>query len=156
MEIFILRGLPGSGKSTWAKARYPDALVVSADHYFQREGEYKFDPRLLGEAHASCLRRYVRALQEEETSATVVVDNTNLSLVEIAPYAAVAEAFALRFQVVTVQCDPFVAAGRNVHGVPHERYAGLVARMAAGTEELKTQRPWWPHRVEEVPTTNRR
>ena len=34
LEAIILRGPAGSGKSTWVEKNCPDAVVVSADHFF--------------------------------------------------------------------------------------------------------------------------
>ena len=54
-----------------------------------------------------------------------MVDNTNISRVEMAPYVQVAAALGYEVEVVRVRCDPRVAAQRNVHGVP----SGTVYRM---------------------------
>jgi len=41
-ELFLLRGLPGAGKSTLAKSIGP--INIEADQYFiDSDGEYKFD-----------------------------------------------------------------------------------------------------------------
>ena len=54
----IMRGLPGSGKSTIAsriQEQLPQVQVCSADHHFiDEEGEYRFDLSKLGAAHAAC------------------------------------------------------------------------------------------------------
>jgi ABC-type dipeptide/oligopeptide/nickel transport system ATPase component len=57
--MFILRGLPGSGKSTLTKAilnKYPASVVCSADLYFtnKQTGEYKHDINKLKDAHLTC------------------------------------------------------------------------------------------------------
>ena len=42
--LYLVRGLPGSGKSTFAKKLvHSDFLVCEADKYFMVNGEYKFD-----------------------------------------------------------------------------------------------------------------
>ena len=52
-ELFLLRGLPGSGKSTFAKA-LTGVYTIEADRYFMDGDEYKFDPSKLKDAHAWC------------------------------------------------------------------------------------------------------
>lgn len=138
MKVIILSGIPGAGKSTYAERRYPDAYVVSADSYFMVDGEYRFDPAGLPAAHGACLRDFTRALQAHE-HATLVVDNTNISVAEIAPYAALALAYGADLRIVTVNADPENAWARNVHGVP----AQSIRRMfdALNKRELP---PWWP------------
>ena len=59
-RLIILAGCAGSGKSTYVRRQFPEALVVSADHYFEelalrtgRGFEAVWDLRLLGPATAS-------------------------------------------------------------------------------------------------------
>lgn len=64
--LILVRGLPGSGKTTFAEA-FADiraaggkgrARIFAADDYFTtRDGEYVFKPDLLPAAHADCLDR---------------------------------------------------------------------------------------------------
>lgn len=42
-KLVIVRGLPGSGKSTYAKNNYPDTFRVESDMYHVRNGVYTFD-----------------------------------------------------------------------------------------------------------------
>lgn len=54
----ILRGAPGSGKTTWALANRQTSTLCSADHYFTGpDGVYRFDASKIGLAHAACRER---------------------------------------------------------------------------------------------------
>jgi predicted kinase len=148
MKVVILCGISGSGKSTRCKEVYPDARVVSADHFFMRGDKYDFDFRLLSAAHA-CLREFVDRLQAEsykcaeigDVGYTIVVDNTNTTIAEIAPYAALALAYGCDLQIEILSCEEKLAAERNVHGVPLQ---GIV-KQAMRLETLKDSLPpWWP------------
>lgn len=116
-KVTILRGISGSGKTTYASKHYPNTLVVSADHFFGTPPRYKFDPEKLPEAHNTCLRLFIEAVRNGRA---VVVDNTNTTVEEIAPYYALAEAYGHEVEIVTIEFDPLVAAQRNVHNVPLE------------------------------------
>jgi predicted kinase len=127
MEVIIMRGIPGSGKSTWiknfiAERKWPenDYVIVSADHYFMVGSCYRYDPKKIGEAHASCLRDFVAELypMRKDAPRGVIVDNTNTTAVEIAPYYALALAYGAEVKIVRVHCPFEVAHPRNVHGVP--------------------------------------
>lgn len=145
MKVVILCGASGSGKSTWASQNYPDAIVVSADHYFIGEdGEYRFDPSKLGDAHGSCLRHFVKCAQSMITD-TVVVDNTNTTTVEIAPYVAVARAYGIEPEIrAWVGSPPEHALTRNTHGVPAEVVKAMWDRLSATVANWPT---FWPKPV---------
>ncbi len=51
-NLYLLRGIPGAGKSTLAK-QLGDAHF-EADSYFMIDGEYQFDPTKLRKAHEWC------------------------------------------------------------------------------------------------------
>jgi adenylate kinase family enzyme len=51
-ELFLLRGLPGAGKSTLAESI--GGMHMEADKYFMYEGKYEFDPSKTRDAHAWC------------------------------------------------------------------------------------------------------
>lgn len=126
-KVFIMRGLPGAGKTTWIRNNLPDAFICSADNYFlDEEGIYKFDSFLISEAHESCLKRFVEILTSHEDEAekeplVIVVDNTAIRAWEISPYYNLAKAFGHDVEVVHIKCDSDLAHSRNVHGVPLER-----------------------------------
>ena len=132
--MIILRGISGSGKSTYARENYPEEVICSADDFFTVDGEYCFNPSMLSEAHTQCFRTAIFGLQSR---LDIVVDNTNTSIWEIAPYVLLAQAFGAEIEIIRVDCDPAVAAARNTHGVP----SGAVFAMAARMEPLL---PFWP------------
>jgi len=116
MHIVILRGAPGSGKSTYARKHYPKYTKVSADDYMVEDQVYKFDPAKLQRAHNACKRKFLEALDAEED---IVVDNTNIYAIDVAFYAEAAMAMGAFLEILTLEirdCD--IAANRNIHGVP--------------------------------------
>lgn len=131
--VIIMRGIPGSGKSTWVEENEPDSHYCSADRYFVGEdGVYRFNPANIGEAHKSCMRHFLDALffcEEIDHEFNVVVDNTNTQLWELSPYMAVALARGHKVKIVTVHCDFTTAAERNTHGVPEQAVKAMFERF---------------------------
>lgn len=127
-KVVIMRGASGSGKSTYAKKNFPDAVVCSADAYFvDDKGNYNFDPRKLGDAHGSCKRSFKDALDHSQP--LIVVDNTNTTLRELQPYLQMAQAHGYDVEVIRVETPLDVAAKRNVHGVPYDSVKKMKGRM---------------------------
>ncbi len=117
MKVTILRGLPGSGKSTWVAKNYPEAKVLSTDNYYMVDGEYKFDPSRLATYHAALLRDFVQ-LCLDGTASHVCIDNTNVEVWQFAPYYQLAVAYGHTVEVVEFYVPPEVCVARNKHGVP--------------------------------------
>lgn len=111
MRISVLRGISGSGKTTWAKQHEGKALVLSTDHYFLVDGEYRFDPMKLGENHRRCFREFAEAVLKSEP--WIIVDNTNLSAWEYAPYVVMGEAYGYQVELLTFMVTPEVSLQRK-------------------------------------------
>ncbi len=143
--VFILRGIPGAGKSRLTKKlrkNRKDAVAVSADDYFVgADGKYRFIPSELGNAHHCCLFSFIDLLDRRKR--TVIVDNTNTTVAEVAPYAALALAQGYTVQILTIKANAREAARRNVHGVPVETVFRMAKRLKEETPRLP---PWWPHK----------
>jgi len=144
MRIVILRGHSGSGKSTYAKKlcnllpENKKSVICSADNYFIKDGEYKFDYQKLNEAHAYCFAKFYVAV--EQRCDLIIVDNTNTRLFEISPYimfARIKETPADLIEVITLSCSVSLAADRNIHGVPR----GSIENMKKRFERLPS---YWP------------
>lgn len=136
MRIIIMSGIPGSGKSSHVLSLVSEKSVVcSADHHFcdNPEHEYRFNPGQLGTAHAKCFRKYLDTLANPGDVDCLVVDNTNISELELAPYVSAAAAYGIIPKIITVWCSPEVASKRNTHGVPaasiHRMHQSLQTRL---------------------------
>jgi predicted kinase len=127
MAVYIMQGIPGSGKSTLAR-RIERATIVSADRWFERNGEYHFRPDELPKAHAACLRQFI-GLASNGGFSDIVVDNTNIRAWEMAPYVAIARAWELETHVIRLTCNPMVAARRCVHRVPDATIMRMVSEL---------------------------
>lgn len=113
--LTLIRGLPGSGKSTIARrlaeANF-GAVHLEADQFFEQDGEYRFDPTLLRDAHAWCQERTEDRLQGGRD---VIVSNTFTQIWELVPYFDLAKRFGIVPTVITAQ-NQF----KNIHNVPDE------------------------------------
>lgn len=124
--LTLVRGLPGSGKSTYAgeQARKAGGAVFEADLYMVNEkGEYAFDHTRLTECHNKCQSMTRLAL---EHGLDTWVSNTFVKQLEMAPYIEMAKELGVP---VTI----YVCKGQwqSVHGVPDD----VMTRMAEGWEE---------------------
>lgn len=128
MKIIIMRGLPGCGKTTYIKNNFPNAIVCSADHYFiDEEGNYKFDGSKIGEAHRECQSKFLDML--DMIFDHLIVDNTNLSLWEMAYYIGLANVYNIPVEIHRIDAPIEVCAKRNVHGVSEDKIRSMAARM---------------------------
>lgn len=149
LEIIIMQGVSGSGKSTYIKNNFPSAIVVSADYYFVNvvTGNYEFNCELLGVAHANCLRSYIDtviAWNNKVEDGVLVVDNTNCTVAEIAPYAAIATAYGHKLKIICLDIDPKVATARNLHGVEESNVIVMAERIMSSSKDLP---PYWKREV---------
>jgi predicted kinase len=136
---FILIGPSGSGKSTYATAHMPpETEICSADDHFMRHDKYEFDPSQLSNAHGACLRRY---LDGAKLAQHLCVDNTNTTIAEVAPYIAVAQAYAYNIRAIFFDTPWRVCAERSTKGID----PAMVLRMSMQAEDtIRNWPPFWP------------
>lgn len=115
-NVIILSGASGSGKSTFAQflsQNIEDCAIVSADDYFMKDGEYKFDQRKLPQAHEHCRMLFVQCL--DFGIGTIIVDNTNTSQKEYQFYVDEAERYW--YKVTRIIVDN-INGTKSIHNVP--------------------------------------
>ncbi len=112
---FILRGLPGSGKTelSWYLGQHIDAHTtvarMSADEFFETPDGYKFDATRIAEAHADCFDRFSAAI--EEGTEVLIAER------EFVRYQRLAEANGYVVFVLVVENRH---GNKSVHAVPEE------------------------------------
>jgi predicted kinase len=110
MTLYIIRGLPGSGKTTLAKQLVHPSRHAEADQFFELEGSYQFDHTKIKEAHEWCQAKVKKLLGDSRNCA---VSNTFTQRWEYQPYIEMVEGTSHDFQVIEVH-GPWT----NVHGTP--------------------------------------
>ena len=114
-QLILLRGLPGAGKSTFAK-NFTPSPHLEADMFFVENGEYKFDASKLKEAHQWCRDKTEWWMELEER--TIVVSNTFTQEWEMEAYYELAKKHGYRVHSVIVENRH---GGVNEHGVPADK-----------------------------------
>jgi len=108
--IILVRGVSGSGKTTFANMI--SDIVISADQFFEKDGEYRFNPKHLGIAHEWCLQQAKAALIENPGK-SVCVANTFTQMWEMAPYFDLAKEIGIQVFCIIVENRH---NGQNIHG----------------------------------------
>jgi predicted kinase len=117
--LYIVRGIPGSGKSTFAKTL--GGKHFETDNFFMVDGEYKFDVTKLKAAHEWCQNSVNTAMILNITTdlnSTIVVSNTFTQEWEMKPYFDMAETYGYRVFSLIVENRH---GGVNQHGVPQDK-----------------------------------
>lgn len=135
-KLYIIRGIPGSGKSTYADKLEKDLWEEGAevthhesDKFFMKDGEYRFDPSKLEEAHKQCFEKTFDSFDKGCDS--VIVSNTFTTLWEMQPYLDKAKEKNIEV-VVYRMANEF----KNVHNVPEETLAKMKARFQDYENEI--------------------
>ena len=121
ITLYAIRGLPGSGKTTFAKSL--NLNFYEADQYFKKFNNNKFDHKLLKKAHQYC---YESVKQELERGKSTVVSNTMTSKEELSEYQDLAQKLNVKFVSVILENRH---EGVSIHNVPEETIEKMKKRF---------------------------
>jgi len=131
--LYIVRGIPGSGKSTFAKKLVgEDFLVCEADKYFinQENGKYEFDISKIKDAHKWCqnmVENYMKdSMINDQYYPEIAVSNTFTQEWEMRPYFELAKTYGYKVFSVIVENRH---GGTNQHEVPEEVLTKMCERF---------------------------
>lgn len=139
-KLIIVRGLPGSGKSTIAKKlkeSYYALMHWEADMFYETINGYEFDINFIKNAHDWCYNNAVHSLFGGNN---VVVSNTFTTNWEMERYVKLKEVF----QNLEVDIINVYSQYESIHGVPEE----TMKKMKARWEEVD---PSWDVKIYNVP-----
>ena len=127
-KIILIRGIPGAGKSTYAKflkEKYKkyDFSIFEADDFFMVGEKYEYNPSKIKDAHEYC---YKRAMDSKGKN--IIISNTFTKVWEMKKYLALANEY-------DADCIVFRIMGhhKNVHDVPEE----VINRMERNFEDFE-------------------
>ncbi len=128
--FFIMRGVPGSGKSTVAKEiTHHEGVIHSTDSYFYNDKqEYHRVSEKLPEFHEKNFLAFRESLAQNQP--IIVLDNTNTRRWEFDRYIHEAEKEGYIIEEIAMPFpDPNEAGERNIHGVPAEAIQRMIKRF---------------------------
>ena len=113
-KLWIVRGAPGSGKSTKAREIIKEnlgTLHFEADMFFyDKDGNYHFDARDLPHAHKWCEDMVKKTIRDGRST---VVSNTFTKKWEYEKYINIAEDAGIPYEIIVMTGEY-----DNIHGVP--------------------------------------
>jgi len=127
---YVMRGIPGSGKSHTAKTLVAKENIFSTDDFWGPD--YDFDIKKIGIAHEWNQTRAARAMSMGDDN--VVIDNTNTTWKEVEPY--VLAAFKNGYDVVFQEPESpwwehvrnYIELGEEVSGWSEEKCVEELAK----------------------------
>lgn len=122
--LILVRGVPGCGKSTFAKL-LGRAICTADDFHMTREGKYNWIAARQGAAHTWCQRKCERFMKRRIDR--VIVANTSTTERELKPYYDLAKSYGYKVFSVIVENRH---NGINEHNVPAETLDKMTERFS--------------------------
>lgn len=123
MRLILVRGVPGSGKSTFTAKVFSGTFHVENDMFHVKDGEYRFDFNRQKDAVSWCMDMCDTALRN---GMDVVVSNTFTKRRYVMAYVKLAEKYGADVSIYRM-----MGSFKNSHSVP----AAVFENMKKGFED---------------------
>jgi predicted kinase len=129
--LTLVRGLPGSGKSTFANTITNEFSVCEADKFFyDKEGNYNFDTNKLSQAHKWCKEQVEIRMKDNQINEQfyphIVVSNTFTKEWEMNEYFELAKQYGYMVFTIIVENRH---GSKSVHNVPEATMGNMLNRF---------------------------
>ena len=146
-ECILIRGLPGSGKTTKSKEMVKNDeadILIEADQYFEDdEGNYNFNGENIMEAHQDCRFRAFNALSNGKT---VIISNTFVYRWQMEVYIDYCNENKINIKVICLFNSGFtpeqLCNERCIHNVPFDRIKLWYDTYEHDWENADPRQPW--------------
>ena len=128
-DLILIRGIPGSGKTTYVKNNLKGYKHYEADQFFEKDGKYNFDATKLREAHNKCYLNTKKSLRDGDK---VVVSNTFTRKWELEQYLKLAKNMNKKVKVLRT-----TKQFKNVHNIPNDKVQEMKDRFEDVDGEVK-------------------
>ena len=109
-RCLLIRGWPGTGKSTFVHKMFPNILHLENDMFHYHSGEYEYNQYKMRDAINWCVRTCEDALKN---NMDVVISNTFTRKAFVDSYKRLAEKYGAKFTVYRMMGN-----FNNIHNVP--------------------------------------
>ena len=134
MEIVVLVGVPGSGKTTLAKTRFPHHKRINLDTLHTRSKEFSEMSKNL------------------ENGCDMIIDNTNTTRKTRLRYIEIAKLFGIPIRAIYLDCPLDLALKRNSSRVGKEQVPDRAVRLYYKIIEPPTKEEGFDS-VEKIPVS---
>lgn len=128
-DLVLIRGIPGSGKTTYVKNNLKNHKHFEADQFFEKDGEYKFDASKIKEAHNKCFRDTKESLNNNDK---VAVSNTFTRKWEMDKYLDLAKKLNKKVKILRT-----TKQFKNIHKIPEDKIKEMKDRFEDVSGEVK-------------------
>jgi adenylate kinase family enzyme len=126
--LYLIRGVSGAGKSTFAQRLWEAGVVERVfeadDWFYAKDGVYQFNAAQLNIAHKTCQQNTRFCLNSGKS---VAVSNTSTTAFEVMVYQQIAEECNAHFISVIVENRH---NGVNIHNVPEDKIKQMKERFS--------------------------